>query len=111
MKEDDQTMSEALKDVPEWDVALEALLNEECHKRGSDLSLNDLRLIAGNHGIRLDDILDTLCELTLHGAWSFQGSEPGHEAIDEPLCKLLKANHRLNDAQLKRFQGAWRPVD
>lgn len=111
MSEGDQTMNEAPKDVPDWDVALEALLAEECRKRGGDLSLNDLRLIAASHGIRLDDILDTLCQLTLHAVWDFHGTTAGHAAIDEPLCKLLKANHRLNDEQLKRFEGAWRIAD
>ena len=111
MSEDDKTMSEALMDTPEWDVALEALLSEECRKRGGELSLNDLRLIAGNHSIRLDDILDTLCQLTLHAVWDFHGSTKGQEAIDEPMCKLLKANHRLNDEQLKRFEGSWRIAD
>lgn len=104
-------MSEALKDVPDWDVALEALLSEECGKRGQDLSLNDLRLIAGNNGIRLDDILDTLCQLTLNGRWDYQGASPENAGYDEKFCKLLKANHRLNDEQLKRFDGLWRPAD
>jgi len=99
-------MNDAISETPQWDVALEALLREECQKRGEDLTLNDLRLIAAIHSVRLDDILDSLCELVQHGVWDYQGDN----GVDRNLCKLLKANHRLNDEQLKRFEGLWRPV-
>lgn len=102
-------MDDQPTDEPLWDVALEALLTETYEGHGAPLRLEQLRQLAVVHAIRLDDILDTLCRLAEQRQWTFLA--PGGQAAppDPDLCRLLHANHRLNDGQLKRLDGAWKP--
>ena len=95
----------------QWDVALEALLTERFHSQGQPLDLAVLRNLAEFHTIRLDDILDTLCKLVSHGHWSYTGNDGQPLEPDHDMCRLLKANHRLNDTQLARLGGRWLPLD
>ena len=95
----------------QWDVALEALLTERYHSQGQPLDLEVLRNLAEFHTIRLDDILDTLCKLASHDRWSYTGSDGQPVQPDSDMCRLLKANHRLNDTQLARLEGYWQPLD
>ncbi len=97
-------------ETPGWDVALEALLGETCATEGRSLSIADLKTLAGTHTIRLDDILDTLCQLVRHGRWVYEQPPGVPAAPDDHMCKLLRANHRLNDQQLARLAGDWRPA-
>lgn len=98
------------QDDARWDVALAALLNERYRKSGRPLSLLELKRIAGQFALRLDDILDTLCKLCRHGQWRYlqpdgEGGDPDGDA-----CRLLEANHRLDHSQLERLGGSWRPA-
>lgn len=95
----------------QWDVALEALLTERYHSQGQALDLPMLRNLAEFHTIRLDDILDTLCKLVSHGAWSYADGDGRPVQPDTDMCRLLKANHRLNEQQLERLGGQWRPLE
>jgi hypothetical protein len=95
----------------QWDVALEALLTERYHSQGQPLDLAVLRNLAEFHTIRLDDILDTLCKLASHGLWAYTNSAGQNVEPDSDMCRLLKANHRLNDTQLERLGGLWQPLD
>ena len=104
-------MNEQITDRPLWDVALEALLRDSFERTGQPLTLEQLRPLADAHATRLDDILDTLCRLVEHTRWRYLGAGGKPSAPDRDMCKLLRANHRLNDTQLERLGGAWIPVD
>jgi hypothetical protein len=93
-----------------WDVALEALLNERFQKLGHALSLLELKRLSGQFAVRLDDILETLCKLYQHGLWEYRRPEGSGAEPDGDMCRLLHANHRLNDIQLERLDGSWRPI-
>jgi len=93
-----------------WDVALQALLNEQFQARGEALDLVALQAMSDQHSIRLDDILDTLCKLTRHGEWCYLGRDGEAADPDGDMCRLLQANHRLNALQLDRLRGRWQPV-
>lgn len=94
----------------QWDVALEALLNERFQKSGQALSLLELKRISGQFTVRLDDILDTLCKLHAHGLWDYLAADGQPAEVDSDMCRLLRANHRLNDNQLDRLDGNWQPA-
>lgn len=94
---------------PQWDIALESLLRETQKSKGSALGMDDLHALAAKHTIRLDDILDTLCLLSEHQAWSYFEADGSLAAPDDDMAKHLHANKRLNDAQLERFDGSWAP--
>lgn len=95
----------------QWDVALEALLNESYKAQGQPLKLPGLTQLADRYNIRLDDILHTLCKLTEHGVWQFLGNDGAPAEPDADMCRLLDANHRLNELQLDRLRGSWQPSD
>ncbi len=94
----------------QWDVALEALLNDRFNADGEALGMGALSRLADQHNIRLDDILDTLCKLNAAGAWSYEDKTGASAEPDSDMCRMLKANHRLNEMQLDRMRGRWRPV-
>jgi hypothetical protein len=98
-------------DTPAWDVALEALLRETSLAEGGPLTLQRLQTLAGENTIRLDDMLDTLCQLVAHERWTYQPPAGSAGPPDPDMCKLLRANHRLNDTQLGRLGGRWQPRD
>jgi hypothetical protein len=98
------------EDTAHWDVALEALLNERYQKSGQALSLLELKRLSGRYAVRLDDILDTLCKLHRHGIWAYLPLSGGEGEPDVDMCRLLKANHRLDHVQLERLGGSWRPA-
>lgn len=95
----------------QWDVALEALLNEQYLAAGEALNLQALTRLSDQHTIRLDDILDTLCKLTGAGLWQYASEKGDAGDPDNDMCRLLKANHRLNELQLDRLRGHWQPAD
>ena len=66
-----QISTEFDEEVPRWDVALESLLNEEHHKLGRALRIDDFHHLAAQHAIRFDDIMATMFELVLNGNWRY----------------------------------------
>lgn len=97
-------------EVPEWDVALEAMVKEEYEKLGRPLTLDDYRRLAQQYTIRLDDIMVTLFELCIRGRWQYQDEEGKPRKITRQLLQRLTAGGRLNDEDLKNFTGGWMPV-
>lgn len=103
-------MNAQITDQPLWDVALEALLHDAFERTGQPLTLEQLRPLADAHTTRLDDILDTLCRLVEHAQWRYLGTDGKPALPNRDMCKLLRANHRLNDTQLARLGGGWIPI-
>lgn len=94
-----------------WDVALAALLTERYKATGQPLNLHAITRLADQHNIRMDDLMDTLCKLTSHGAWQFMNDAGETVEPDTEMCQRLLENKRLNDIQLDRLHGRWQPVD
>ncbi|VAW83101.1 hypothetical protein MNBD_GAMMA13-1716, partial [hydrothermal vent metagenome] len=59
---------------PKWDVALAALATDQYRKKTAPLSLDDFYTLADEHAIRLDDIMETLFLLVIHGEWIYADS-------------------------------------
>ena len=96
--------------VPKWDVALEAMVKEEHDKLGRPLTLEDYRRLAQQYTIRLDDIMVTLFELCVQGKWQYQDVDGKPYKITRQRLTQLTAGGRLNDEDLKTFNGGWTPV-
>lgn len=99
-------MTEKLE-TPLWDVALEALACEHYETQGDSLSMNDFKGLAKTHSIRLDDIMETLFSLVIHGKWQYQDDKT---EINENTLDELYVNQRLKEEDLDKFGGAWLPV-
>jgi hypothetical protein len=96
--------------VPKWDVALEAMVKEENEKLARPLTLEDYRRLAQQYTIRLDDIMVTMFELCIQGKWQYQDADGKPHKITRQLLARLTAGGRLNDEDLKTFNGGWLPV-
>ena len=96
--------------VPKWDVALEAMVKEEYEKLARPLTLDDYRRLAQQYTIRLDDIMVTMFELCIQGIWQYQDADGKPHRISRQLLTRLTAGGRLNDEDLKTFNGGWLPV-
>ena len=98
------------EEVSKWDIALESLAAEEYRKCQRGLRLEDFQRLAGDYAIRLDDIMITMFELAIHGKWMYQDSAGNDQAIERSSLDELYVNGRLHLADLKAFDGNWRPV-
>ena len=96
--------------TPKWDVALEALVREECQKRGEALRLADFRRLAQEHAIRFDDIMDTLFRLVIHAEWSYQRADGTEHQITQDEVNRLYVNGRLSEEDVQQYDGEWQPV-
>jgi hypothetical protein len=95
--------------IPEWDVALEALLKEEQQKLGRSLRNDDFRRLTKQYAIRYDDMIATLFELCIHGEWEYHDAE-GHVCpITRVAYEQLTAAGRLKEQDLKAYHGGWSP--
>ena len=93
--------------VPEWDVALEALLLDECRKN-EFLDLDQIQTLAADYQIRFDDIMVTLFELVIQNFWGYYNlSGEKVEICRNDVNKLYK-NGRIHIEDLDYFDGQWR---
>lgn len=94
-------------ETPKWDVALAALLNEEHAKKNAGLVLDDLQSMAKQHGIRFDDIMDTLLIMCAEHAWEYQDKN----GLIKPICHAdideLFSHGRLREEDVNAFIGTW----
>jgi len=94
-------------DVPEWDVALEALMVEECRKNDF-LDLDQIQTLAETYQIRFDDIMVTLFELVIHKQWAYYNLEGEKVDICRNDVNKLYRNGRIHIEDLDYFEGQWR---
>lgn len=98
------------KDIPKWDVALEALVREECKKSGSALCMNDFKKLAQMHSIRFDDIMVTMFELVLNDKWFYKLPNKEHYRITRDEINRLYVNGRLKNEDVVAYTGQWNPA-
>ncbi len=94
-------------DKPKWDVALEALLNEEFENSQASLVIDDLQRLAVLHSIRFDDILDTLMIMCIHGVWSYKNAQGAELSITQDAYDDLFESGRTTDKGVASYDGSW----
>jgi len=92
-------------DVPAWDVALANLVKEEFGKKNTPLTLEDFNHLAKEYTIRLDDIMVTMFEMVIAGAWKYEGEQ----VIVRDTLNDLYVGGRLHAKDLAPFSGGWSP--
>ena len=100
---------QSIQDMPKWDVAIASMANEHYHKKTSPLTLDDFRSLAIEHAMRLDDIMETMFLLAIHGEWIYTDSKGQPQSLDQQTLDGLYVKRRLSDADLAAFDGNWRP--
>jgi len=103
-----QISTEFDEEIPRWDVALESLLNEEHHKLGRALQIDDFHHLAAQHAIRFDDIMATLFELVLNGNWRYADHDDP-QTLTRDRVNRLYINGRLDPVDVREFRGEWSP--
>ncbi|WJW75402.1 hypothetical protein QVG61_13075 [Thiohalobacter sp. IOR34] len=96
-------------EIPKWDIALEGLARETCQRLDRPLRLDDLRQLARQHAIRLDDIMVTLFQLVIHGQWQWLDAEGVAQSLEQETLDRLYVNRRLTEQDLIDFGGSWQP--
>ena len=97
-------------EIPNWDVALEALIQEEVTKQGRALKVNDFHQLSVEYSIRFDDIMETVFALTLEGRWIYQDAKGQEKEITQAMVDGLYVNARLHEDDVRSFTGGWSPA-
>ncbi len=84
-----------------------SLLREAYDDKQGNLQMSDLKALAAEYSMRLDDIVSTLIGLTNEGGWCYQDENGQSMAIDS---ELLQGRGRLSESDLEKLSGAWRPI-
>jgi hypothetical protein len=95
--------------TPKWDVALEALARDESKKLSRPLQVEDFLRLAREHAIRFDDIMVTMFELVLNDEWTYLDGDQKPTAITRNEVNNLYVNGRLNDKDVREYDGYWSP--
>lgn len=96
-------------EVPDWDVALASLVQEESGKLNRGLQLEDVKRLAAHHTIRFDDIMATLFELVLQDQWSYQDLEGEKRPLSRDEVEKLYVGGRIAEADVDQYTGYWQP--
>lgn len=99
------------EDMPKWDVALEALLEDEAGQQARPLGIEDFKGLAERYQIRFDDIMATVLELTVHGLWGYVRPDGVVEVLSRKKVDGLYKQGRLYAENLDEFNGGWYPRD
>lgn len=103
-----RTIDEA-QDMPQWDVAIESLINEEYRKLRHPLAIEDFQRLGTEYKIRFDDIMATLALLCTHEEWTVKGKDAQGRAVGREILDELFPYGRLEERVAKRFSVIWLP--
>ncbi len=95
--------------MPKWDIALAAMAHDAWKQKGEPLTLDDFRSMASEHAIRLDDIMETLFLLAIHGEWRYTDASGTEQRLDQATLDNLYVKRRLSEKDLATFDGGWQP--
>ncbi|HFD80203.1 MAG TPA: hypothetical protein ENK05_07430 [Gammaproteobacteria bacterium] len=98
------------EDHPKWDVALASLALDEQRRKTTPLTLEDFGRLASEYRIRLDDIMETMFLLVIHGQWEYLDASGKAQALDRQTLDRLYVKGRLAADDLAAFDGGWRPL-
>lgn len=97
------------EEIPQWDVALEALLCEEYGKRKAPLTVADVRRLSTQYIIRFDDLMLTLFELTVQGYWRYQNEAGVPTVVTRDHMDALWVEVRPDPERVAAaYPGGWR---
>jgi hypothetical protein len=96
--------------IPEWDIALEALIREEQQKLGRPLVLGDFQRLCLKFVIRFDDMMETLFELVIRGKWAYYDEQGAPVTITREQFERLRCNGRIEVGDVRHFTGGWRAL-
>ena len=100
--------SEFTEEIPQWDVALEALLREEYDQRMTPLTVDDVHRLAVQYGIRFDDLMATLVKLTVEGRWRYMDAHGEVVEITQEQMDELWAFGRVErEFAVAACPGSW----
>ena len=97
------------EEVPKWDIALAALVNEEAGIMGQGLLIKDFQRLGEAHAIRFDDIMVTMFELVIQGEWKYEDADGLEKTITRDEVDKLYVGGRLADADVIQYVGLWSP--
>lgn len=95
--------------MPRWDVALAAMAADACKQKAAPLTLDDFHRLAGEHAIRLDDIMETMFLLVINQVWRYIDTSGNEQQLDQETLDRLYVKRRLSEKDLARFDGGWEP--
>lgn len=98
------------EEIPQWDVAIEALIREEFQKQRRMLGIEDFDRLAQQYVIRFDDMMTTAFELVLHGKWIYLDERGANQRITRAGIDKLRVHGRLQRKDVEQFTGGWRPA-
>lgn len=99
------------EEILPWDVALEALMRDECLARKVPLTALDVHRLAEQYVIRFDDLMLTLFELTVQGRWRYLQAPGVAAGITRADMDALWGDGRVELEQvMAAWPGGWRPV-
>ncbi len=84
-----------------------SLLHETYDDKQASLQMADLRALAAEYSMRLDDVVSTLIDLVNEGGWHYQNEKGESTALSE---ELSEGKARLSDSDLNKVTGSWSPV-
>ncbi len=84
-----------------------SLLRETYEDKQENLIMADIRGLAADYSMRLDDIVSTLIVLTSEGGWHYLDDNGQPVAIADAL---LSGEARLSDEDIKKLNGSWCPA-
>jgi len=93
--------------IPKWDIALEALVNDEYKRLGRPLTLEDFRRLGQVHQIRLHDIMATVHQLERHGKWRHEGRDGSGQPVADHALEGLYSHGRLDEDTAEKYAVAW----
>jgi hypothetical protein len=98
------------EEVPQWDVAIEALIREEFQRHRRFLLIADFDRLAQQYAIRFDDIITTVFQLAVHGKWIYLDEHGTAQSLTRERVARLSAQGRLERKDVEKFTGGWRPA-
>jgi len=84
-----------------------SLLHEAYDDKQDNLLMVDLKVLAAEYSMRLDDVISTLIDLTNEGGWCYQDENGQSIELGDTL---LGGKARLSEGELQSLTGSWRPV-
>lgn len=98
------------EEIPQWDVAIEALIREEFQRQRRMLGIEDFDRLSREFAIRFDDMMTTVFELVLHRKWIYLDERGVSRRITRGEIDKLGADGRLQRRDVETFTGGWRPA-
>jgi hypothetical protein len=98
------------QDMPKWDVAIASMAQDQFRKKKYPLTLDDFRSLAREHAMRLDDIMETMFLLAIHGEWEYSDASGEIQPLAQETLDGLYVKRRLSEEDLSSFDGNWKPA-